>query len=60
MMGRLLSKEESNAALIVALSGAIAVLVAWGRGVLSNPIPRTRQRSRGEAPIPESGSTIAA
>jgi hypothetical protein len=51
MIGRLLSKEESNAALVVALSGVVAVLVARGRGplaagrllsaVLSNPVPRT-------------------
>ena len=37
MIGRLLSKEESNAALVVALSGAVAVLVAMGRG------PRRRE-----------------
>jgi hypothetical protein len=70
MIGRLLSNEESNAALVVALSGAVAVLVARGRGplsagrllagVLSNPVPRTSERSRGETPIPAPGSEMAA
>jgi hypothetical protein len=35
MIGRLLSKEETNAALVVALSGTIMVLAAKGRGSLS-------------------------
>jgi hypothetical protein len=69
MIGRLLSRHESNAALVVALSGAGAVLVATGGGphsagkllsaVLSNPVPRTSERSRSEAPIPAPGSVIA-
>ena len=52
MLAKLLGKEEVNAALAVALTGAIAVLVAKGdapispvrllAGVLSNPIPRNR------------------
>ena len=60
MIARLLSKEESNAALVVALAGAIVVLVARGRGVLSNPIPCTSVRARHEVSIPEPGSKIAA
>jgi hypothetical protein len=70
MIGRLFSKEESNAALVVALSGAVALLVARGRGplpagrllsaVLSNPVPRSSGRSRGAAPIPAPRSEIAA
>ncbi len=49
MIGRLLSKEEVNAALVLALSGAVTVLVANGpgpvslgrlvSGALSNPVP---------------------
>ena len=58
-----------NAALVVALSGAAAVLVARGygpsaegllSGVLSNPVPRTSGRTRGEAPLPARRSSIAA
>ena len=70
MIGRLLSNEESNAALVVALSGAVAVLVARSGGplsagrllsaVLSNPVPRTSERSRGEVSLPAPGSEIAA
>jgi hypothetical protein len=49
MLGKLLRNEETNAALVLALSGTILVLVARGNGspspnqvlsrVLSNPIP---------------------
>ena len=49
MIGKLLSKEEVNAALVLALSGAVTVLVTKGDGppsigrvvcgVLSNPVP---------------------
>jgi hypothetical protein len=49
MIGRLLGKEETNAAVVLALSGALMVLVAKGdgplslgrvvTGVLSNPVP---------------------
>jgi hypothetical protein len=70
MIGTLLSKEETNTAMVVALSGVVAVLVAKARGplsagrllsaVLSNPVPRTSERSRGAAPIPAPGSEIAA
>lgn len=48
MIGKLLSKEEVNTALVLALSGAVMVLVAKGdgplspgrvvSGVLSNPV----------------------
>jgi hypothetical protein len=64
MIGKLLSKEEVNAALIVALSGTIVALVANGpgpvslgrmaSGSLSNPIPEgvvvTRRFSTVPAP----------
>ena len=49
MIGKLLGKEEVNAALVLALSGAVMALVARGNGplslkrvvsgVLSNPVP---------------------
>ncbi len=49
MIGKLLGKEETNAAVVLALSGALMVLVAKGDGplslgrvvtrVLSNPVP---------------------
>jgi hypothetical protein len=49
MIGKLLGKEETNAAMVLALSGALMALVAKGdgplslkqivSGVLSNPIP---------------------
>ncbi len=49
MIGKLLSKEEVNAALVLALSGTIMALVANGpgpvslgrivSGALSNPVP---------------------
>lgn len=52
MLVKLLVKNEVNAALVVALTGAIAVVVARGdaplsparllAGVLSNPVPRGR------------------
>ena len=70
MIGRLLSKEETNAALVVALSGTIMALAAKGQGalsmgrlvsgVLSNPVPRPGQLTRGDAPIPAQRSRIAA
>jgi hypothetical protein len=64
MIGRLLGKEEVNAALVVALSGAVMALVAKGNGrlslgqvvsgVLSNPVPEgavgTRRSSSAPAP----------
>ena len=50
MLGKLMNSGEANAVLVVALSGAIATLVANGpgraslgrvlSGALSNPIPR--------------------
>ena len=49
MIGNLMNQEEVNAALVLALSGALMVLVAKGdvplslgrgvTGVLSNPLP---------------------
>lgn len=53
MIAKLMGKEEVNAALAVAITGAIAVLAAKGdgplslgrvvSGVLSNPVPRRVQ-----------------
>lgn len=50
MIGKLFANDEANAILVVALSGAVAALVAHGPGraslgrallgVLSNPVPR--------------------
>ena len=50
MIGKLLRSEETNAALVVALTGTVAALVASGpgqvslkrvvAGALSNPVPR--------------------
>ncbi len=50
MIGRLIANEGANAALVVALSGTIATLVAHGPGlasfgralsrVMSNPVPK--------------------
>ncbi|CAN5675879.1 MAG: hypothetical protein H0U91_01215 [Rubrobacter sp.] len=52
MIGKLFANDGANAVLVVALSGAVATLVAHGpgraslgrvlSGVLSNPIPRPR------------------
>jgi hypothetical protein len=64
MIGELMGKEETNAALVVALSGTIAVLVAKGdgplslkwvvSGVLSNPIPvRGATGTRSDASVPD-------
>ena len=64
MIGRLLGKEEVNAAVVLTLSGALMVLVAKGdgplslkwvvSGVLSNPIPvRGATGTRGYASVPD-------
>jgi hypothetical protein len=70
MIGWLLSKEETNAAMIVALSGTVMVLAANGRGplsmgrlvsgVLSNPVPRQSRRTRADAPLPAQRPGVAA
>ena len=71
MIGKLLGKEEVNAALVLALSGAVMVLVARGdgplslgravSGVLSNPVPGPRATGTGgDAHTPASGRRIAA
>lgn len=59
MIGKLLCKEEVNAALVLALSGAVMVLVARGdgplslrrvvSGVLSNPVPGSQRTSERES-----------
>jgi hypothetical protein len=56
MIGKLLGKEEVNGVLVLALSGAVMVLVAKGdgppslgqllAGALSNPIPRVAVGTR--------------
>ncbi len=57
MIGKkMLSKEEVNAALVLALSGAVTVLIAKGdgplslgrvvAGVLPNPVPKGAVNSR--------------
>ncbi|MDQ4128890.1 MAG: hypothetical protein M3151_13245 [Actinomycetota bacterium] len=63
MIGRLMTSDEVNGALVVALSGAIAVLVAKGpgrasfgrllAGCLSNPIPLRESSSDVLAPAGE-------
>jgi len=63
MIGKLVSKEEVNAALVVALSGALMVLVAKGGrplslgrvvgGVLSNPVPKSVAATGNDARIPD-------
>ena len=63
MIGKLLGNEETNAAMVLALSGALTALVAKGdgplslnrivSGVLSNPIPvRAAAGTRGDASVP--------
>lgn len=57
MTGKLFGKEGANAALVLALSGAVAALAAGGgrppsigrlvSGVLSNPIPGRRTMGAG-------------
>lgn len=71
MIGKLLSKEEVNAALVLALSGAVMVLVAREdgplsvrrvvSGVLSNPVPgRGAVGTRGSASVPAPRQRAAA
>ncbi|HET7270342.1 MAG TPA: hypothetical protein VFI90_04580 [Rubrobacter sp.] len=69
MIGKLLSSEETNAALVVALSATVVVLVAKGSGplspgrllsgVLSDPIagrePRVEHLPRAPVSRPEKG-----
>jgi hypothetical protein len=68
MVGKLFGKEVS-AALVLALSGTLATLVANGpgrvslkqlaSGVLSNPVPRREPPVVGEAPVSASLRTAA-
>lgn len=70
MFGRLMSKEETNAALVLALGGTIMMLVANGpgplslqravSGTLSNPVPRASLQARSDAPLPPLSSELAA
>ncbi|QIN82259.1 hypothetical protein GBA63_06045 [Rubrobacter tropicus] len=63
MIGKQFGKEEVNAALVLALAGAVAALAAGGgrrpsigrlvSGVLSNPVPGRRATGAGgAAPTP--------
>lgn len=71
MIGKLLGKEEEvNAALVLALSGALMVLVAKGDGplslgrvvarVLPNPVPKGAAGTRSGASVPGPDRQIAA
>ena len=71
MIGKLLGKEEVNVALVLALSGAVMVLVAKGDGplslgrvvfgVLSNPVPvRGAAATRRSSSVPVPDRQIAA
>jgi hypothetical protein len=62
MIGKLFGKERVNAALVLALSGAVTVLVAKGdgplslgrvvSGVLSNPVTVGASGTRPSVPAP--------
>jgi hypothetical protein len=70
MIGKLMSKEEVNAALVVALSGTIMVLVANGfgpaslrrvvSGALSNPVSEGVTGPHHFASVPALNQQIAA
>ena len=71
MFARLLSKEETNAALVLAFGGTIMLLVANGpgpvafkrmvSGALSNPVPRASRRTHtADVPLPTLPSEVAA
>lgn len=70
MIGKLFGKEEVNAALVLALSGAVMALVARGSGpltlgrvvsgVLSNPVPRRVAAMSGDGSAPVRDRRIAA
>ena len=71
MIGNLMSKEEVNGALVLALSGAIMALVVRADGplsrgrlmsaVLSNPVPKKGTTGGwGKASVPDPDQQIAA
>lgn len=70
MFGRLLSREETNAAILLAFGGTIMLLVANGSGLLSlkrtasrtlsNPVPRASRRVHTEVALPTLPSELAA
>ena len=70
MIGRLLGKEEVNAALVLALAGAVTVLVANGpgpvslgrivSGALSNPVPGGVTGAYRSSSVPAPDQQIAA
>jgi hypothetical protein len=69
MIGKLLGKEEVNAALVLALSSAVMVLVAKGdgplslgrvvSGVLSNPVPKGAAGSSRSSSAPTPRQQVA-
>ena len=70
MISKLLGKEEVNAALVLALSGAVTVLVANGSapvslgrivsGALSNPVPGGVTGTHRSFSVPAPDQQIAA
>jgi hypothetical protein len=70
MVGTLLSREETNAAILLAFGGKIMLLVANGSGPLSlkrtvsrnlsNPVPRASRRMHAEVALPTLPSELAA
>ena len=70
MIGKLMNKEEVNAALVLALSGTIMMLVANGpgpvslgrvvSGALSNPIPKGAAGSSRSSTAPTPRQQVAA
>ena len=70
MIGKTMGKQEVNAGLVLALSGALMVLTAKGDGplslgrvvggVLPNPVPRRGASTRGDACVPDQARQIAA
>ena len=70
MIGKLLGKEETNAAVVLALTGALMVLVAQGdrplslrrvmAKILSNPVPKVAAGTRDDTSVPHTNRQIAA
>lgn len=70
MFGRLLSRDETNAAILLAFGGTIMLLVANGSGplslkrtasrTLSNPVPRASRRMHAEVALPTLPLELAA
>ena len=70
MIAKILGKEEVNAAIAIALTGTIAVLVAKGNGplspkrtlsgALSNPVPRSETTRAQHPTFADAGLGLAA